>query len=261
MGMTQGEGREPGVADHRRGSSDFVIRLEAYRGPLGLLLDLVRAQDIDIFDIPVARIANQFLETVRRSKALELDDAGEFLEMAAMLLRIKASMLLPSPDDTKYEDPRAELVRRLLEYEQVRQLSQRLRKSETDRARLFPKGRLTPRTVPNNEEPELKLTWDEILEAARNVTGPPELRRPQLPVATVADKVDLVARMLEKVERLEFRVLVEGFKGDVHVAVTLLACLEMARGHRLRLRQADHFASLWVYPRSGPKASSGIVEA
>ena len=107
---------------------DFlVIDIERFQGPLDLLLHLIRQQDIDVFEIPISLITRQFLATVEGIEAKDLDNAGEFLEMAASLIRIKAQMLLPRHGDGReQEDPRAELVRRLLEYEQIREISRRM---------------------------------------------------------------------------------------------------------------------------------------
>src|SRR6267143_4095321 len=100
----------------------FVVELDEFSGPLDLLLHLIREQEIDITDIPIARIAEQFLAAINQ---LGLNQAADYLEMAAELLRIKIQLLLPRPfDDSEWEDPRAELVRRLLEYEQVREMAQ-----------------------------------------------------------------------------------------------------------------------------------------
>ena len=98
----------------------FVIELTEFSGPLDLLLTLIREEQVDIYDIPIARIAEQF---VRRIRTLQLNEAADYLEMAARLLRIKAQMLLPRTDgEAAWDDPRAELVRRLLEYQQMREV-------------------------------------------------------------------------------------------------------------------------------------------
>src|SRR5438132_8377173 len=118
----------------REGADVFVVDLVEFAGPLDLLLTLIRDEQIDIYDIPIARIAEQFLA---RISSLELDEAADYLEMAARLLRIKAQMLLPRRDgEDAWDDPRAELVRRLLEYQQVREVVDHLEKlSEARRAR------------------------------------------------------------------------------------------------------------------------------
>ena len=112
------------------GGSTFVVELDRFSGPLDLLLHLIRQQDLDIFDIPIARITDQFLSVVRAMEAHDLDQAGEFLEVAATLIRIKVQLLLPRREEEQDEDPRAELVRRLLEYEQIREITQRLSVAE-----------------------------------------------------------------------------------------------------------------------------------
>jgi segregation and condensation protein A len=117
----------------------FVVRLDAFSGPLDLLLHLIREQEVDIYDIPIAAIADQFLEAI---DALGLNEAADYLEMAAHLLRIKIQLLLPRPfDEEGWEDPRAELVRRLLEYEQVREVADTPATADHAQPRGAPGGR------------------------------------------------------------------------------------------------------------------------
>ena len=123
----------------------FLVEFDRFQGPLDLLLHLIRSQDIDIFEIPISTITKQFLKAIRGLAPDDLDGAGEFLEMAATLIRIKAQMLLPRSAEEEEGDPRAELVRRLLEYEQIREISLRLRAAEADRGRRFGKGYIPPR--------------------------------------------------------------------------------------------------------------------
>ncbi len=139
----------------------FVVDVEQFQGPLDLLLHLIRQQDIDVFDIPIARITNQFLGAIAGIDAQELDSAGEFLEMAATLVRIKAQMLLPRHEEEEDEDPRAELVRRLLEYEQIREIAQHLAAAEAERARMFGKGYVEDRPKAAPEERPLESEWEE----------------------------------------------------------------------------------------------------
>lgn len=107
------------LTERAEGREGFLlVAIDRFQGPLDLLLHLIRTQDIDVFDIPISKITDQFLRAIKGLDARDLDGAGEFLEMAATLIRIKAQMLLPRPEEDEDEDPRAELVRRLLEYEQ-----------------------------------------------------------------------------------------------------------------------------------------------
>ncbi len=241
---------------------DFlVIDIERFQGPLDLLLHLIRKEDIDVFEIPIARITRQFLAAIEGIEAEDLDNAGEFIEMAAGLIHIKAQMLLPSHGEAEDEDPRAELVRRLLEYEQIRDVSQRLASAEAERARRFGKGFLEPRSRPPMEETPLKTTWDEVFAAALLVTPPdPRVRTHTLTTRPVAmeDKMNLILSALDRVRRIEFSRLVRPFKSRAHSVMTLLAGLELTRRRRIKLRQTEMFAELWMYP--GVEADEDLAE-
>ncbi|MGH7481413.1 MAG: segregation and condensation protein A [Longimicrobiales bacterium] len=235
----------------------FIVELERFHGPLDLLLHLIRAQDIDIFDIPIAQITSQFLAVVATPDALELDRAGEFLEMAAVLVRIKAQMLLPrhGAADVEGEDPRAELVRRLLEYEHFRDVARHLEDAETDRVRHYPRGFIPPRREPVaevEEPPLLEVTWPEVWAAALEVGAryrePHEhhiLRRP----VSVDEKIALIVRELGHQARVEFRRLVVPFGDKLHAVATLMAGLELSKQRRLAMRQQEPFAPLWFLRR------------
>jgi segregation and condensation protein A len=187
---------------------DFlVIELDRFQGPLDLLLHLIRQQDIDIFDIPIAAITDQFLAAVEGIQADDLDGAGEFLEMAATLIRIKAQMLLPRPADDEEEDPRAELVRRLLEYEQIREIASRMSRAEAERARRFGKGYVEPRPQAFQADTPLETTWDEVMALALALELPHPLSRAhRLTTGFVAleEKIQLILETLEGVSRVEF---------------------------------------------------------
>ncbi len=230
---------------------DFlVIDIERFQGPLDLLLHLIRQQDIDVFEIPIARITRQFLAAIEGIEAENLDNAGEFIEMAAGLIHIKAQMLLPSYGDAEDEDPRAALVRRLLEYEQIRDVSQRLASAEAERARRFGKGFLEQRPRPPMEETPLETTWEEVFAAALLVTPPdPRIRMHTMTTRPVAmeDKMNLILSTLARVRRIEFSRLVRPFKSRAHSVMTLLAGLELTRRRRIKLRQVEMFSELWIY--------------
>ena len=192
--LTRHRGRRP----EREGF--LVVEIDRFQGPLDLLLHLIRTQDIDVFDIPISKITDQFLQAIRGSTAHDLDGAGEFLEMAATLIRIKAQMLLPRNVEDEDEDPRAELVRRLLEYEQIREISQRLRVAEADRARRFGKGYVPAQAHAARCEAPLETTWDEVFEAALVVEMPePRDRSHRVTTRTVSmeDKVVLILDALQ----------------------------------------------------------------
>jgi len=244
----------PGSVFDRAGRDEemFFVEIDRFQGPLDLLLHLIRRQDIDIFDIPIARITRQFALAVRQIGVEELDSAGEFLEMAATLVRIKAQMLLPRPSDGDEEDPRAELVRRLLEYEQIREITSRLEVAEARRSRRFRKGYLPVRPVPKAEDTPLETSWEEVFQAALDVEPPnPVTPEHRVTPRTVSmdDKARLITRSLGDARSIEFSKLLEPFREKIHGVMTFLAGLELSRRRKIHLRQTGPFRELWLHRR------------
>jgi segregation and condensation protein A len=230
----------------------LLIDLDRFQGPLDLLLHLIRQQDIDIFDIPIATITEQFLAAIQGAEVEDLDGAGEFLEMAATLIRIKAQMLLPRPRDDEDEDPRAELVRRLLEYEQIREISSRLANAEAERGRRHGKGYVEPRPRGLLEDTPLETSWEEVMEAAMGVELPhPSSRAHRITTGFVPleEKIQLILDRLREVARVEFSRLLEPWNDRMHGVMTLLAGLELSRQRAVTLRQARLFSELWILRR------------
>lgn len=230
----------------------FVVELDRFQGPLDLLLHLIREQDIDIFDIPIAQITAQFLRAMEGVARLGLDRAGEFLEMAALLVRIKAQMLMPRRGEVEgeLEDPRAELVRRLLEYEHFREASLRLEEAQQERARQFRRGHIPPRQTPPPAEVELQITWEELWSAALRVEQVPKAVEDHFVAqraVPVEEKIGLILHTLARIARVEFKRLVEPYHDKLHSVVTLLAGLELAKRRKLAMRQSEPFAALWLY--------------
>jgi segregation and condensation protein A len=247
--MVTGNGARAAAAD---ADGAFVVELERFTGPLDLLLHLIREQDIDIFDIPIAQITAQFLVAIEGVERLGLDRAGEFLETAALLVRIKAQMVLPRrvEEGEALEDPRAELVRRLLEYEHFREAALRLEQAETARRRQFRRGLVPPRQVPPLAVVELSLTWEELFDAALNAG---ERARPRAEhhvkarAVAMEDKIALIVRVLKRLPQVEFAQLIRPFADKLHGVVTLLASLELARRREVAMRQNRPFTPLWLY--------------
>ncbi len=238
----------------------LVVDTERFHGPLDLLLHLIRTQDIDIFDIPISRITRQFLASIDGLGEADVDEAGEFLQMAAALVRIKARMLMPGPTGEEDHDPRAELVRRLLEYEQVREIASRLRTAENDRSRRYGKGWAEPRrrVAP---EVELTVTWDDVLAAALRIEPPEERDREHTVFArrvAMREKVDLIVAAVSRIGRVEFSSLVAPWTERIHGVMTLLAGLELGRRRVVSLRQRKPFSPLWIY---GSRVAPGTDEA
>lgn len=233
----------------------WQVDIERFQGPLDLLLHLIRSQDIDVFDIPIARITDQFLQAVKSIDAGQLDSAGEFLEMAATLVRIKAQMLLPRHGEDEELDPRAELVRRLLEYEQIREIVERLQVAETERGRRFSKGFVETRPRPSLRSRPLETVWEEVMAAALEVELPePRNHEHRVRVRPVAmsEKVTLILETLAREARVEFSRLLRGvddLEARMHGVMTLLASLELTRRRTVFLRQVNPFSELWIYRR------------
>ncbi|MEN8374095.1 MAG: segregation/condensation protein A [Gemmatimonadota bacterium] len=230
---------------------EFLVSLDRFAGPLDLLLHLIREQDIDILDIPVGKVTEQFLAAIEGIDVTGLDNAGDFLEMAATLVRIKARMLLPRPAGaTDLEsDPRYELVRRLLEYEHFREAARRMEVAETERARHYARGYVPPAPAPSVPE-ELPIEWADVWEATLGLEGRErELRQHQVARrgVPVDHKMRVIVGALRRLKRVEFRELVAPFRDRLHSIVTLLAGLELARSQRVSLKQSTPFSPLWLF--------------
>ena len=238
----------PSFRIHDAEASGFVVELSHFTGPLDLLLSLIRDEQLDIYDIPIARIAEQFLA---RISALGIDEAAEYLEMAARLLRIKAQMLLPRADgEESLEDPRAELVRRLLEYQQMREIVDLLehrgeaRRHQFGRRWVPPVADVTPSTAP------LALSLGELLAAVDRV-----LRVAQEPILhevvpraiDVAGAMRTVRQLLAMRRDARWSDLVKRDAEPWQILSVLLALLEMARQGELRIAQSRPFASVEIY--------------
>jgi segregation and condensation protein A len=222
-----------------------VVQLEEFSGPLDLLLHLIREQEIDISDIPIARIAEQFLAVIGQ---LGLNQAAEYLEMAAQLLRIKVQMLLPRPlDDSEWEDPRAELVRRLLEYEQVREVANWLARQAQWRADHFPRGYLPE--SPEAPPPPLILGLPDLMHAVEEVLAGiprPDIHRVVPRPLDVEGATRRIRALLATRPRIDFREAVGPSPTVADVLSSLIAILEMSRLGEIGVAQAHPFAALEI---------------
>ncbi len=225
------------------------VFLEAFEGPLDLLLYLIRRQNFNILDIPLADVTRQYLSYVDQIRSRNLELASEYLLMAAMLIEIKSRMLLParpSPEGAEPEDPRAELVRRLLEYEQMKLAAARLDAApvlgrDFLRLQITVEQSLEPR-FPEVSADELRSAWADILKRAR-LTEHHTIRREQL---SVRETMSHVLRRLQGRRFVEFDELFDTHRGPQHVVVTFIAMLELARERLLELTQAEAFAPIYV---------------
>lgn len=230
-----------------------------FEGPLDLLVYLVQKNEVDVYDIPIARITEQFLAYVESMTAERLTDAGEFLLMAATLLRIKARMLLPRPDleEEAIEDPRRELVLRIIEYQQFREVAEHLRDQEEARRLVFPRG-TSEESGSGEEEPApesgRRATLGDLLQAFAVLLRQAErdrVHRLEPLAVSIEDKSLFVRETLRSTGRTTFAELfVEGEPRGAWI-VTFVALLEMAREGEIRLRQGEAFGEIYVYAAEG----------
>ncbi len=225
------------------------VFLEAFEGPLDLLLYLIRRQNFNILDIPLADVTRQYLAYVEQIRKRNLELASEYLLMAAMLIEIKSRMLLPprkSVEGHEAEDPRAELVRRLLEYEQMKLAAARLDAlpvlgRDFLRAQVAIEQALAPR-LPDVAAEDLREAWQAILARARLVQHH-HIGRAQL---SVREHMSLVLRKLQGRRFAVFEDLFDAQRGVAVVVVTFIALLELARERLLEVTQAEAFAPIYV---------------
>lgn len=236
------------------GEAGFVVELEAFSGPLDLLLHLLREEQLEIADIPIARIADQFLQAVHE---LGLNQAADYLDMASRLVRLKAQMLLPRhTEEDGWEDPRAELVRRLLEYQQIREVAVWLGRASERRAEQLARGYLPP--APALPPPPLTLNLLDMLSAIdRVISGMPSpvLHRVVARPLDVESATRRIEDLLLEQEQIRWLDALGSGGTIVDVLSTLLALLELAKRGSLRLLQPSPFSPM-VIARESPRSAA-----
>jgi segregation and condensation protein A len=227
------------------GEPGFVVQLDAYSGPLDLLMHLLREEQIDIADIPIARIADQFLGAIH---LLGLNQAADYLDMAGRLLRLKAQMLLPRRlDDDTWEDPRHELVRRLLEYQQIREIVTWMERAVDRRASQYVRGYLPP--PPELPPPPLTLDLIEMLSAVERVIAAipsPMFHRVVPRPLDVEGATARLEALLADNEEFGWLQALGPRPTITDVLSTFIALLELARRGRLNLVQSAPFAPMVI---------------
>ena len=244
------------VADAKKSGTDFSFSVtvgEVYDGPLDLLLDLIRKQDIDIYDIPIARITAQYLAYVEKLKELDVNLAAEFIFMAAVLIQIKSRMLLPRDPDApagQQDDPRMDLVTRLLEHEKFKNAAQMLMQKQQLEEAVWSNPALSEFKDAEGTEPELAAdvvdlvrTFQQILERAKE--------RPVLQVdeetITVGQMMDYIRRRLLMEDRpVRLKSLLQYTRSRNALVCAFLALLEMVRLQAILLRQNRVFGDILV---------------
>ncbi len=236
----------------------YRVKLQNFEGPLDLLLFLIKKNEVDIYDIPIAEITSQYLEYVEIIKLLDLESAGEFILLAATLIRIKAKMLLPRPQTDEEEeiiDPRMELVSRLLEYKRFKELAFKLSDLEEKQSNVFPRGyyqEIEPDTESGIDIDE-EVTLYSLISAFKQVLD-------QIPKETVHHIEDIQISLEEQSEyilnrlgngnQITFFELVSQIRDKLIIVVTFIALLELIRRGELIARQSKAFGEIWIVRKS-----------
>jgi len=233
----------------------YKIKLDIFEGPFDLLLFLIRKNEVDIYDIPIHDITAQFLEYIELMKILDLEIAGEFIEMVAILMRIKARMLLPKPahiTDEEYEDPRTELVEKLIAYKQYREADAEMYRIEEERRKRYARTSfllpLTDAAVSNETYLEnvslfdLLLAFKKALDAMPKITYH-EVRRIEV---TVEQQQQYILNKMGEQTMLTFQTLMADIKERIVIIVTFIALLEMIKNRQIEVRQSEVFGDIRI---------------
>ncbi len=230
----------------------LLVFLEAFEGPLDLLLYLIKRQNLDILDIPVAVITRQYMEYIHLMQEMELELAAEYLVMAAMLAEIKSRMLLPRPvNEDDEDDPRAELIRRLQEYEQFKQAAEDLDHLPRMERDVFPaQAELPPLDI---DIPQPEVSIKDLLLAFRDVVNRAEQfasHHIELEPLSVRERMSRVLQQLNRDGYTEFQTFFLPEEGRMGVVVSFLAILELVKESMIELVQNEPYAPIYVKPRA-----------
>ncbi len=231
------------------GANQYLVDLDLFHGPMELLLYLIKKDELDLHDIPVAKITAQYLQYVEVIHELNLESAGEFILMAATLIRIKTRMLLPRDENDPDEmDPREELVMALLEYKRFKEASESLRELREGEETVFIPERKQIRFndgpgVPANTVYHLIEAFKEVMQRVEHDSSHVTEMEP----ISVADRVSRILELLGACESATFAELFADAQSKLVAIVTLIALLEMAKARRLTFQQVNSFAELRVY--------------
>ncbi len=231
-------------------STEYKVKLEVFEGPLDLLLYLIKKDEVDIYDISIERITQQYLEFMEAFKTLDLELAGEFIVMAANLIYIKSRSLLPAhvqppEEETDEDDPRWDLIRQLVEYKKFKDAAARLGEREALQNNLFPR---MPETVEQPERPLGDVSVFDLINAfnkiLKRINTQENLREIFEENYTVSDKIDLIIKLMASDVPLKFTELFASAASRTEIVVTFLALLELIRLKQLRSTQDGAFGEI-----------------
>ena len=233
-------------------STTYSVHLDKFEGPLDLLLYLIRKNEIDIYDIPIAKITRQYLDYIEIMRMLDLDVAGEFVIMAATLIRIKSKLLLPRKDDTDEEDPREQLILALLEYKKYKEASGHLKNLETRERDILKRTDFTIVDTSPQEEFVMEATVFDLLTAFKKVMEEYSREDHHDVVREdikVEDRIDHIIEVLKGRDGATFRDLLPEVPIRMMIIVTFIAILELVKQNMIAARQSAQLGELRIYLR------------
>ncbi|SFA97914.1 MULTISPECIES: segregation/condensation protein A [unclassified Bacillus (in: firmicutes)] len=249
----------------------YNVKLDAFEGPLDLLLHLINTLEIDIYDIPVSKITEQYLLYIQTMKELKLDIASEYLVMAATLLAIKSKMLLPKYEEDLYDDemeinleqdPRDELVERLIEYRKYKEAAHDLKNLEEERGLMYTKAPSDLTDLGKEEKfvrEELNVSLYDMLSAFQKLMRRKKLQRP-MTTRIARQEISIETRMSEIIKelkaikrRISFNELFPIYQRE-HIVVTFLAVLELMKRNEIKAEQEENFGEIFVVASEGAES-------
>jgi segregation and condensation protein A len=244
---------------------DFRVELDVFHGPFDLLLYLVQREELDVFDIPISRITQHYLECMQQMQLINVELAGEFLVMASTLMEIKSRMLLPrtnAADEAEEADPRLELVRQLLEYKKFRNAAIRLQDLVRDQQRRYPRAVVEPPAAEDPGEAVIRDVelWDLVSAFGRLMRetlalAPTSITYDETPIETYMERI---VRLLAEQGQLAFSELLSGAPRG-RVLAMFLAILELVKTKQVRAEQNELFGEIWILPPE-PSPSEAAAE-
>ena len=247
----------------------YQCKLKIFEGPLDLLLHLLKEQKMDIYDIPIAEITKQYLGYLELMQEMNLELVGEYLVMAAELARIKSKTLLPAPeideesDLSGGEDPRAELMRRLREYQRYRDAAFELRMKEHDRQQIFSRGGEIEIEESSENRELIEVSVFDLFKAYQKVLDTKSFEKDyeiEITEMSVTDRIQYILDILNSSDSVTFESFFTVLNRKQEIIVTFLAILELMRLKLLRVQQSQHFETIRIYKATDQKTQDAILK-
>ena len=247
----------------------YQCKLDIFEGPLDLLLHLIKEEKMDIYDIPIADITRQYMRYMAMMQDLNLEMEGEYLVMASELTRIKSKILLPTPETEEElegedgEDPRAELMRRLKEYQRYRDAAFELRMNEHDRQQVFVRGGQLELDDSAEEKELVEASVFDLLKAYQKILDTKSFEKDyeiEITEMSVTDQIQHIMEILNASDSVTFDSLFTVLNTKQEVVVTFLAILELMRLKLLRVQQTRHFETIRIYKSVDQETQDAILK-